>query len=276
MSASRVKRVRVRGIEIETEEAGHGERAFVLVHGFTGSRDDWLEQMPRLAAFGRTLAVDQRGHGGSTNTGDPDGYLLEELVADLDAALTALDVPRCDLLGHSMGGMVAMRFALAFPERVHSLVLMNTAARPFRFLPPPILEASLGLVRGRGMRALAGVIRQGAATRPPSARRCAEAMGERFWERVETKLAGMDPAAYEGLGGRHHAGVVDRLGEIACPTLVLVGEEDTVFLAPADELEKGIPGARRVTIPAAAHSPQLENAEAWLAAIRGHLERVRA
>lgn len=278
MTASRVHRVSARGIEIEVEEAGTGDRPFVLVHGYTGSRDDWLEQIPRLSDLGRTLAIDQRGHGGSTNSGDPDDYRLDKLASDLDAALTALDVPACDLLGHSMGGMVALRFALAHPERVLSLVLMDTVARPFRFIPPALLEPAVALTRSQGMAALAKVLRAGRGMpRPAAAVSAEEAMGsERWWSRIEAKLLNMDPAAYEGLGGAHHDGVVDRLGEIACPTLVMVGEQDVVFLGLADELEAGIADARRVTIPDAAHSPQLENPEAWLAAIREHLARARA
>jgi pimeloyl-ACP methyl ester carboxylesterase len=278
VTASRVHRVSARGIEIEVEEAGTGDRPFVLVHGYTGSRDDWLEQIPRLSDLGRTLAIDQRGHGGSTNSGDPDDYRLDKLASDLDAALTALDVPACDLLGHSMGGMVALRFALAHPERVLSLVLMDTVARPFRFIPPALLEPAVALTRSQGMAALAKVLRAGRGMpRPAAAVSAEEAMGsERWWSRIEAKLLNMDPAAYEGLGGAHHDGVVDRLGEIACPTLVMVGEQDVVFLGLADELEAGIADARRVTIPDAAHSPQLENPEAWLAAIREHLARARA
>jgi pimeloyl-ACP methyl ester carboxylesterase len=106
------------GLELEYEDWGSGERAFVLVHGFTGSRDDWLEHLPALAEEGRTIAIDQRGHGGSTNSSVPSDYTLDQLVADLDCALSTLGIPSCDLLGHSLGGMVALRFALAHPERV--------------------------------------------------------------------------------------------------------------------------------------------------------------
>jgi pimeloyl-ACP methyl ester carboxylesterase len=72
-----------------------------------------------------------------------------------------------------------------------------------------------------------------------------------------------------------HGFTTDRLAEIRCPTLVTVGAEDAPFLAPADELERGIAGAERVTIERAAHSPQLENPPAGSAAIRAHLARVR-
>jgi pimeloyl-ACP methyl ester carboxylesterase len=108
--------------------------------------------------------------------------------------------------------------------------------------------------------------------------RTIERMGaEVFWSRIQRKLEAMDPVAWTellGVLGRCEP-AADRLAEIRCPTLVLVGAEDEPFLAPADELERGIPGARRVTIEDAAHRPQLENPPAWLAAIRSHLARVR-
>ena len=87
----------------------------------------------------------------------------------------------------------------------------------------------------------------------------------------------MDPEAFVlALELVDQPALTDRLHEIACPTLVMVGEQDVGFLAPADELVRGIRGATKVVIPAAAHSPQLENPPAWIAAIRQHLERVRA
>ena len=275
-----LRKIAIRGIEMELDEQGAGARAFVLVHGFTGARDDFREHVPELARLGRTLVLDLRGHGGTSNSGRAADYTLEGLVADLAAAFDALELARADLLGHSLGGMVALRFALAHPGRVASLVLMDTSARPMKLPVPEALRTALStLVREQGVAALLPGMRQMAANNfAPAARRTLERMGaETFWERVERKLLAMDPVAWEALGRvlGDHAPVADRLGEIRCPTLVIVGAEDRPFLEPADELERGIRGAVRVTVPDAAHSPQLENPEAWAAAIRAHLARVR-
>ena len=273
-------RIALRGIEMELEEAGAGGRAFVLVHGFTGSRDDFREHVPALGRLGRTIALDQRGHGGTTNSGRSEDYTLDGLVADLEAAFDALGLVRADLLGHSLGGMVALRFALAHPQRVASLVLMDTSPRPMPLpIPEAVRSALVELVRGQGVAALLPSMRQRPPDEvPPSMRRTIERMGpDAFWERVRRKLEAMDPVAWvellRVLGD--HPPASDRLGEIRCPTLVMVGAEDTPFLAAADELERGIACAARVTIGDAAHSPQLENPAAWFAALRGHLERVR-
>ena len=276
-------RIQVGGIEIEYEEHGRGTgRAFVLVHGFTGSRDDWREVLPRLAARGRTVAPDLRGHGGSTNPGESAAYSIDQLVADLSGFLDALGMPRIDLLGHSMGGMVALRFTLDRPERVASLILMDTAAEPITQGARRFFEVAAKIAREQGMEALHKVARAAAdqdPNRPASVQRCVERMGaDKFWARIRAKQLSMDPEAFATLGPMlaDHEGVAGRLGEIRCPTTVLVGEDDRAFLKPAEVLAGGIPGARHVVIEGAAHSPQLENQEAWLDAVLAHLERARA
>jgi len=70
--------------------------------------------------------------------------------------------------------------------------------------------------------------------------------------------------------------VLDRLGEIGCPTTVVVGAQDAPFRRPAELLADRIAGAQLVVIQDAAHSPQLENPDAWLDAIGAHLDRARA
>jgi len=279
---SSVRKIAVRGIEMELEDAGSGERPFVLVHGFTGSRDDFREHVPELARSGRTIALDQRGHGGSTNSGRAEDYTLDGLVADLAAAFDALGIARADLLGHSLGGMVALRFTLDHPDRVASLVLMDTSPRRVNMRFSEQARAGIAtLARTQGMRALAAAMRQMAERNPdatPSAKRTAEKMGlDVFWARIERKLDQMDPVAWDALSRTlgEQISVSDRLAEIRCPTLVMVGAEDVAFLKPSDEMERGIRGATRVTIPDAAHSPQLENPPAWSAAIHAHLVRAR-
>jgi len=283
MEAEPIRReIAVNGVELVCFEIGSGERPFVLVHGFTGSSDDFREHLPALASLGRTVVFDQRGHGGSTNTGEASSYTFAQLVADLHALLGALAIERCDLLGHSMGGMVALRFALAHPDRVASLVLMDTAARaPDRLLRAP-MAAGGAIARQDGMTALAELLRARARedpNRPPASRRLEAEMGEEvFWERQRRRYAAMDPEAFASLGVllADQEPVTHRLGEIRCPTRIIVGEQDVPFLGPSEELLRGIAGAVWTVVPDAAHSPQMENPGAWFAAIREHLSGVRS
>lgn len=269
-------------VEIECQEAGAGPRPFVLVHGYTGSRDDWREHMSALGALGRTLAVDQRGHGGSSNTGDVESYSLRQLSSDLAATLTACGADPCDLLGHSMGGMVALRYVLANPDSVRSLILMDTSAaapataEPARKIMLGVGEAALS----SGMGGVVEMIRtameggDGLGAKPVAA---ANAHDSSF-DRVRPKLEQMDPAAFAALGREllEQEPVVDRLGEIRCPTTVIVGEADLPLLEGSRVLAEEIDGAELVVIPEAAHQPQLENPTAWFAAVEEHLRRARA
>ena len=100
---------------------------------------------------------------------------------------------------------------------------------------------------------------------------------DRYWERIRMKIEAMDPEAMHALAAvlADHPAASDRLAEIRCPTAVVVGEQDRPFLEPSQEMADAIPDATLHVIPDAAHSPQLENTPAWLAAIRAHLERAR-
>lgn len=276
-----MKRVRVGAIEMAYEEHGTGGRPFVLVHGFTGSRDDWREMLPRLAGRGRTVAMDLRGHGDTTNTGDAASYDFAQLARDLVGFLGALGIDRCDLLGHSMGGMVAQIVTLEHPARVASLVLMDTSSEPIRREARAYFETAGKIAVDSGMQTLYEVMRGAAerATPSPAVARAIERMGtETHWARIRAKVLAMDPVAFATLGMRltDSPALTKRLAGIQCPTTVLVGAEDTPFVESSRKMADQIPGANLVVIEAAGHSPQLENPEAWFAAIDAHLARVRA
>lgn len=276
------ERIAVKGIEIAYEEHGSGTRPFVLLHGFTGSRRDFAPRLAELAALGRVVLPDLRGHGESTNTGAADGYTLDQLALDLLAFLDALGIPRCDLLGHSMGGMVALRAVLARPERFASLVLMDTSARAPADLSRAAVELAARVAREAGMPQLATLLRARASSpeagRTDADRRLEAEWGDRYWTDWRfPNYHAMDPYAFGALGAAlfDQVPLAARLGEIRCPTLVLVGSGDTGFLSAADELAAAIPGARLAVIPDAGHQPQLENPAAWFAALREHLARAR-
>jgi pimeloyl-ACP methyl ester carboxylesterase len=197
-------RVWVNGIEIAYEDQGEGEQPLVLVHGFTGFRHDFASQLEGLAQHGRVLAPDLRGHGESGRSDDPSSYSFEQLTGDLLGLLDALGIERCNLLGHSMGGMLALRASLRAPERIASLVLMDTAPGPLGFVDPALLALAARVGREAGMTALAQILRARAGDDPGRGapdRRVEEEWGpERFWAWRSARVAAMDPAAYEALG----------------------------------------------------------------------------
>ena len=114
---------------------------------------------------------------------------------------------------------------------------------------------------------------------PEPVRRAADEMGgDRYFDRLRVKLEAMDRIAFGKLlqTVMEQQPVTDRLDEIRCPTLVIVGDQDDGFLLPSRELADGIRDAKFVVIKDAHHCPQIEARDAWLEAIGAHLDRARA
>ena len=244
---------------------------FVLVHGFTGSKLDFTSQIAWFVENQRVIAYDQRGHGESSNQPP---YDLATLVEDLFGFLDALDIPTCHLLGHSMGGMVAMRAVLDRPERFRSLILMDTGPEPLRLFDDNIRQHLTRTVTEGGCEALL----EGMQGQPQSAavQRGIDFLGEHeHWRRIRVKLAQMDPQAFVDLSAvlNNHEGVTDDLTQISIPTSIIVGAEDKPFLEPAKLMASKIDDSQLVVIDNAAHSPQYENADVWRDAVLAHLSR---
>jgi pimeloyl-ACP methyl ester carboxylesterase len=275
------QKAELNGLTVGYAEAGSGTRPLVLLHGFTGSKLDFAPRLAELAKTGRVLIPDLRGHGDSSNTGDAKGYSLGQCASDLLGFLAKLDIAECDLLGHSMGGMVALRAVLADPQRIASLILMDTAARAPDGIRRETLEVGGQVARTVGMARLSEILREHAANdehRTVADRRLQVELGDAYWESWRyPNYRSMDAIAFGAFGAAmfDQEPMLDRLTEIACPTLVMVGDGDSGFLASSEELARGIPGAKVAMIPNAGHQPQLENPDAWLDAIRAHLTLVR-
>jgi len=265
-------RTRVGDVEIEWEAHGRGARTLVLVHGFTGARSDFQAHFEALARDRRVVAADHRGHGGSTNTEDGASYTLDTLTDDLIGFLEAEVDPPADVLGHSMGGMIALRLVLRRPDLVRSLILMDTAAEaPGGLEPPPNFDA---LVREHGV---ARVIELGART--PERALLAKRKGADWVQSdAHRRLSALDDEAFIALLPRVFRGesLLERLAEIRCPTTVLVGALDALFVPTSERIAEAIPGARLQKIEGAYHSPQHTHPDEWRSCLRAHLDAVDA
>ncbi|HZQ83980.1 MAG TPA: alpha/beta fold hydrolase [Acidimicrobiales bacterium] len=264
-------------VELEVHDQGSGAPPLLLLHGFTGSSLDWTDVVGDLSTDRRLVTYDQRGHGDSTNTGDPASYTIDALVTDLAAVVDQLGLAPFDLLGHSMGGIVAMRYALARPDTLRSLILMDTFAAPTGGIPATWIDFVVGQARESGMTAVAEMFLS-YIDQAPNADQLTPERREELAGRLRYKLTHMDIEALDQLGrgiGTFDS-MLDSLGGIRMPVTVIVGENDAGLREPADLMAKTIPGAVLEVIPASGHSPQEDNAAAWLAAVRGHLGRAQA
>jgi pimeloyl-ACP methyl ester carboxylesterase len=109
-------------VGIRPESAGR--LPVLLVHSLAGNTAHWIHQLEHLRLERRAIAVDLRGHGRSERPGDGD-YSIAAMVADIEAAVNALNLKQFVLVGHSLGGGIALKYAGAHPERVAGLLLVD-------------------------------------------------------------------------------------------------------------------------------------------------------
>ena len=153
-------------------------RPLLMLHGFTGHRDDFEGVREDLSEGRRVLIPDLRGHGDSGRATAVGDYNFESVIEDLCGLLDHLQIEDVDLLGHSMGGMIALRFALAYPQRVHSLIAMNTTPEATEGMRADGLRKASRLALEEGMGVLEEVSRRVSMRRPdPVIARWAE----RYW-----------------------------------------------------------------------------------------------
>ncbi len=258
-------------------EAGNGGRPLLLVHGFTGAKEDFSDHVDDLAARGWwVVAPDLRGHGASPQSESEDDYALDHFADDLFALVDAMGWTDFVLLGHSMGGMVAQTMVLAAPHRVSALVLMDTAHGSVGGIDPGLVEAGVALVRSGGMASVKEVLDAMGDAAPLGSPAYERVLRERpgYREFGDRKFLGSSPAMYAAMLTQllDQDDRLDALAGVEVPTLVLVGDQDAPFLGPSKRMADAIGGARLVVIPDAGHSPQFENGPAWFDAMTGFLD----
>ncbi|HYM57391.1 MAG TPA: alpha/beta fold hydrolase [Solirubrobacteraceae bacterium] len=233
----------------------------VLLHGFTQTGASWEPVIRALGARYRALAPDLRGHGAAAGVRP---VSLPAVLGDLDAVVAR----GAALVGYSMGGRIALAYALSRPGRLGRLVLLGAspglddgAERAARRGADEALAARLERI---GLAAFAEEwgAQELFAGQPPEAAAAAHA------DRLRNTTAGLI-AALRGLGTSTLEPLWDRLGELRIPVTLAVGERDAKFRATAERMAGALADARLVVIPQAGHAVQLERPEA----VAGLLQR---
>lgn len=257
-------------VELAWEEVGRG-MPVVLLHAFPLNRSMWAEQRQELAGRYRVITPDFRGHGQSDLL--EEDSTMERLAEDVRGLLDLLRLDRAVLGGLSMGGYVSLAFYRCYPERVLALILADT-------------RASADSDEGRRGREELAAVAEKEGSAAVAARLLPKLLGTSSRERkpevgaaVREMTHSTSPAsiarALRGMGARPDS--TPLLPKIQCPTLVLVGEEDTLT-PPADSeaMAKAIPGARLVRLPGAGHLSNLEQPIQFNSLLHDFLARVTA
>jgi 2-succinyl-6-hydroxy-2,4-cyclohexadiene-1-carboxylate synthase len=234
-------------------------QTLVLLHGFTHTGRSWDGVARALRERYRPLAPDLRGHGCA---GGVTPVTLEAVMSDVDRVVRG----RFALAGYSMGGRIALQYALARPARVRRLVLIGAT--------PGIADPAQRTARVEADEKLAGEIEampvEAFATRwartPVLADQPPEVAARVHADRLRNTPQGL-ARALRGLGAGALPPVWHRLGELQMPVLLVVGERDQKFVEIAQAMVEQIPSARLEVISGAGHAAHIERPEAVAAAI---------
>lgn len=241
--------------------AARGERRragapdVLLLHGLFVDSSLWRAQLDPLARLGRVVALDMPGHGGSEV---PAPFDLEGQTEALASALTSMGIERAVCVGWSWGGSIALRLALQHPERVAALALLDTtgeAQTRYRKVKYGLLVA---IVRRFGLTPWLARSQIAPLMFAARTRREHPELVEEF-VRTATAPARATIVRAARAVAIHQSSVLDRLGSVTVPALVLCGREDRGYPpALSEHLARAIPGARLEWIEGAGHLSLLE------------------
>lgn len=234
-------------------QQGEGE-AVLLLHGLGSCAEHWSLQMQALSADYQVIAADFRGHGQSSPS--TQAFTLQQLAADMLALLTHLEIKRCQLVGFSLGGMVAFELALLAPQCVQSLVIINSG--PQLAIQGWRLKLQLGfrlaVIRLLGMRKLGQII--GAKLFPSEEQKP-------LLELFSQQMASMDQASYRHtLNAIAHFSVQSQLSHLSLPVLVIAADQDYSPVATKAAYVSLLPDAKLIVIPNSRHATPLDQPEA--------------
>ena len=265
--------IKVNNFDLYYEQSGSGE-AVVFLHGYTGSSQDWANQVPLVARDHMTIAVDHRGHGKSEAPTAEEKYSIPLFSEDVHALLKELGVNRCCLAGHSMGGFMALQFALDHPEMVRALVLVDTSSGDFERVPGyEEMRAKLDeIARNEGMEA---AFEYDAVNNQMKVEKFKKHPEMRELGRQRYMNTSVDGYIYIARSFGKWKPVTDRLGEIKAPTLIFWGDEDAPFNKPSQVLKESISGAELITVPGVGHSPHEEAPDFFNKTLLGFLAGIK-
>jgi len=226
----------------------------LLTHGFGATSGMWAANIETLSVDRPVIVWDMRGHGSSDAPDDMGRYSEQSSVADMAAILDAAGADRAVLGGMSLGGYLSLAFHLTHPQRVAALVLVDTG--------PGYKNDEARAKWNAWVERRAQELERDNAPAGNSAE---------VAQAVHEHPEGL-PRAARGVMAQKDARVITSLDGISVPTLVVVGAQDTDFLAGADYMHRKIPNSRKVVLDNAGHAANMDQPEMFNAAVRELLD----
>ncbi|OAP58460.1 hypothetical protein AYL99_07550 [Fonsecaea erecta] len=249
------------GVRLYYEVHGRSGPPLLLTHGYSSTSAMWAGQIGPLSQAFTLILWDMRGHGASDYPADPAAYSEAHTVADMAAILDAAcgRDTRAIVGGLSLGGYMSLAFYRVYPARVRALLIIDTgpgfkkdAARDEW---NRTAHATGAQFERKGLAVLQGLSAERATVT----------------HRDATGLA----LAARGMLAQRDSKVIESLPTIKVPSLVVVGADDTPFLAASEYMANKIPGGRKVVVPNAGHAVNIDQPEKFLEAVMPFLEEVK-
>jgi len=255
-----------------------GTTPLLTLHGGPGSGHDYLEPLEQLAKDRPVLFYDQLGCGKSDHPDNPTLWKLERFVREIDEVRNALGLQKIHLFGQSWGGILAIEYMLSQPKGVASLILADSCASM------PQLREELKRLKAKLPKEIRTTLDQCEAIgdfQTPECRSALLAFYKRHVCRLPTKpdylLRTMenlkDNPVYKTMNGPNELVVsgnlkgwnrIERLSEIAVPTLILSGRYDEITPACSETIRRGIAGSQQVVFEKSSHIPHIEEKDRYL------------
>ena len=270
-------------VKLYYEDVGEGE-PIITNHGLMEDCGYWNETgvTEKLSERYRVISMDMRGHGRTVVDGEPYGFDVGTMANDFGALADELGLDRFHILTHATGGMAGVRYAMTTSERIISLMLTDTGsatAPEFPDVDPVEMQEGFALAAETRKTATVDEWMDLAQAEPgPFLFKMAEHPdSESMWKIYEDFIRRSDPLAIRNFMMSFYVDpdpMVEGLRQIKCPTLVLLGEFDIVFLGPSEILAKEIPDARHVIMDGVGHMTAIEDPERTIKEILDFLETV--
>jgi len=244
------------GVRLYYEDHGDGP-AVLLTHGYSSTSQMWRGQVAAFKDRYRIVVWDMRGHGESDYPDDPSLYSTANTVADIAAVLEECGLDRAVIGGLSLGGYSTLAFHLTHPGRCNALLLCDTG-------PGFKKDESRLAWNERANQRADRLEHEGLAALGDSAE---------VKQAKHRNAAGLAHAA-RGMLAQDNADVINSLPDVDKPTLVVVGANDTPFLAATDYMVAKIPGSQKVVVPNAGHSSNIDNPDDFNTALGSFLDQL--
>jgi len=264
----------INGVRYHVDTWGTGF-PLLLLHGFTGNSEGWKEFAPFWKDHSKTIALDIIGHGKSGSPPDIGQYQIEESAAVINSLLEKMGIGKIDVLGYSMGGRLALTFAVNYPEKVRKLILESAspglrteAERHERRIQDKKLSEK---IRQEGIKNFIDYwenipLFQSQKSLPEKIRtriRC---------QRLANSIDGL-ANSLNGMGTGVQPSWWDELAHLEMPALLITGNLDQKFCRIAEEMSKILPNVKWKTAEDAGHAIHVEKPELFGTIVSGFLSQ---